>query len=261
MTANIHPGRPVLNQLLAVPEGCRERGILMTAPNVLAILAGRKTETRRIVKPQPVDHEHVGMVNAAYCGHPEKWLIDGDVWRQTEFGGPQEWQCPYGVPCDRLWVRETFYCDHCEYQGALAGLPALTGDDLQKYMYYNADGPVRDQIPECEGIPKLKPGIFMPRWASRITLGIVSIGVERLQDISEEDCQAEGVEHDAIVGYYCEEPTHQHEGVHCCNWRFGYKMLWESINGPGSWAKNPWVWVIKFKRIPSRDCGTGPIKS
>ena len=230
-----------------------ERPILFAGPMARAIIEDRKTHTRRILDPQPTAVEYwlhgepsnkIGICSLRdsrgagwtlgsgrfkpFYGHPARQII---------VGGPT-------VPADRLWVRENFYCDHCDYQGALTGLPALTGDDLQKYMYYEADGPVYNQIPECEGIPKIKPSIFMPRWASRITLEIVTVWVEKLQEISAEDAIAEGIEK-LSHGYrdYSRKLDAQLDPI------TSYCTLWESINGPGSWNKNPWVIVNEFKPL------------
>ena len=116
--------------------------------------------------------------------------------------------CPYGQPGGRLWVRETF--EDCE-------------SALHSCVLYRADG----------GTPGTKwtPSIHMPRWASRITLEITGVRVERLQDISEEDAISEGTP------------------FPCGGWVGGYQKLWESIHGPGSWDLNPWVWVVEFKRV------------
>ncbi len=196
-----------------------EKPILFSAAMVRAILAGTKTQTRRVVKPQPFNHEHVGMVNADYCGAPEKWLISGDVWRQSEFGGQHEWFCPYGQPGDRLWVKETFMPD-----------PYVSSNFIYR---------ATEKEPDRYSGHHWKPSIFCTRKASRINLEIVSVRVERLQDISEADAKSEGCEPTPKVGDSPEFLTAKQN----------YKSLWESINGPGSWAKNPWVWVIAFKLI------------
>ena len=213
----------------------KERPILMSGLNVIAILEGRKFQTRRMVKPQPVLVESI--CDDEECEDTTSSFVDAGILRRPSVYGSHPVPSPYGVPGDRLWVRETFYCDHCEYQGALTGLPALTGDDLTTYMYYAADDLVQNQIPECEGIPKLKPSIFMPRWASRITLEIVAVRVERLKDISDKDAKAEG----------CCGVTKTEFGIP------NYRAVWESINGPGSWDKNPWVWVIDFFKLAKND--------
>jgi hypothetical protein len=242
----------------------KERPLLMCAEMVQATLrdVNPKTETRRIIKPQPVPFGA-----SAYGGTRQGWTWKADSlnrgWNDDD-ADPYRGQslaslalaceCPYGQPGDRLWVKETFYCDHCEYQGATAGLPALSDADKKLYLHYAADGDVRSQIPECEGTPKLKPSIFMPRWASRITLEIVSVRVERLQDISEADVVAEGVETSIGTGMI-EGETVYHFTTNSGYSRgktgavLAYQDLWESINGKCSWAANPWVWVVTFKKL------------
>lgn len=188
----------------------KERPILFSAPMVRAILDGRKTQTRRKVKP--------------------KWSIYPASDPRMNKWSPA---CPYGRPGDLLWVRETAivsppnWCDlHDSSHPNAPGGPRV--------VQYLASEPCR----EAANTYKLKatPSIFMPRWASRITLEITGVRAERLKDISEADAIAEGAEWAA-----CGSPQ---EGSH----KAGYAELWEEINGPGSWDVNPWVWVIEFNR-------------
>jgi hypothetical protein len=191
----------------------KERPILFSAPMVRAILAGTKTQTRRILKPQPED-----------LGGSLKWknfiiAIPNGAWIA----------CPYGKPGDRIWVRETWTkiseCPDVLYRA--------TGDD-----------PCR-----CG---KWKPSIHMPRKASRITLEISSVRIERLSDITEADAQSEGVESAAL----CEhthipqnELTLSFQYLNTKTYRSGFIKAWEGLYGIDSWDKNPWVWVIKFRRL------------
>ena len=180
----------------------KERPILFSAPMVRAILDGRKTQTRRIVK-----QKHLPFLENI-TGN----FLDGK-WDQRPF--------PYGKPGDRLWVRETF-CYH---------------DDLAMYLYK------ADDVTCC----KWKPSIHMPRIASRILLEVVNVRVERLNDISEEDAIAEGINLPSpYVGIGMDGEVIESETI---SWMPSdyYKELWESINGPGSWDLNPWVWVVEFK--------------
>lgn len=171
-----------------------ERPILFSAPMVRALLAGSKTQTRRLVKFQGKDLEtFLGLKNQAAC-------------------------CPYGQPGDRLWVRETFSDDWCEY-----------GHPVQ----YRADGELDSDMFDA-GV-KWRPSIHMPRLASRITLEVTGVRVEQLQDISRGEAMAEG----------CPFPNMSH-GDDPRRW---YADLWEQINGDGSWEANPWVWVVEFKKI------------
>lgn len=210
------------------------RPILFSAPMVRAILAGTKTQTRRVVKQQITP------------------LADGSSWHQFDHRGSNyrmnlrngtvsQWSpllqfCPYGQPGDRLWVREAWM----DLQGT--GIERVTGDP-SRYAYA-ADTPPGSHGDECRknyGL-KWRPSIHMPRSASRITLEITSVRVERLQDISEPDAQAEG----CALG--CMTPTGDDSGSAIYG-PGGYLALWESINGPSSWEANPWVWVVEFKRV------------
>jgi len=194
-------------------HGERERPILFSGPMVRAIIAGRKTQTRRIVKPQP---ENIHKITV----RPDDVLVER--WPKQErsfsnFGRCESLKHKYGSPGERLWVRETF----CEY-------PA-------NYPIYKADYGDGKLSPISDGIGgPWKPSIFMPRWASRITLEITDVRVERLQDISINDCEAEGLSQDNSVGGCLREDY--------CN-------LWESINGADSWDANLFVWVISFNKL------------
>lgn len=209
----------------------KERPILFSGPMVRALLDGRKTQTRRTVKPQPspnIDDLH----GKDFRNRAPYVLRCYETDAPYGFGFEDEttaWQCPYGQPGDRLWVKET---------SIIAPKRFATPDDTcridsdgdPRFVQYIASHPNT----EAAGWYKLKksPSIFMPRWAARITLEIVSVRVERLQDISEADAKAEGVSHS------CDRMDSD-----------AFFELWESINGPGSWAKNYWVWVIAFKKL------------
>jgi hypothetical protein len=195
----------------------KERPILFRGAMVRAILDGRKTQTRRVMKPQAdCNSTHLGHVGYGPC------VVLG--MRAGMFSIP----CPYGQPGDRLWVRETFVWR--------AGGAALL---------FRADF---DYV-EAAGIAGMyggwKPSIFMPGWASRITLEIVSVRVERLQEITEEDAKAEGVEVKPSAGI-----ASIVAGGNPTPAQFEYYALWESINAKTHpWASNPWVWVIEFKKV------------
>lgn len=204
----------------------RERPILFSGPMVRAILDGRKTQTRRVVKPQfPPDVDEVSerpaldpVLKCVVSGHSGEW--------EDCHGLDEVRRCPYGQPGDRMWVKET-YSAH----GAF-------GDLGRKF--YRAD--IADGK-EPNGM-HWRPSIFMSRSASRITLEVVSVRVECLNDISEADAKAEGV---IDRGNYWLPSEELNEP---CSFAYGaYRTLWESINGPGSWAANPWVWVVTFKRV------------
>lgn len=222
----------------------KERPILMSAPMVRAILAGTKTQTRRVVKPQPFDGPLELAVHLARRGH----------YRWFDESAERGWSCPYGQPGDRLWVRETFQ--------------ALSADDVDVYRDnwwalcdYKTGKGYKVSYPATDGIKEFvtmdddisqacSPSIHMPRWASRITLEITGVRVERLQDISEADALAEGINRIAHgrEGYFYHATRTE---PHPRNWCFpdgAYRELWEQINGPGSWDANPWVWVVEFRR-------------
>lgn len=171
----------------------KERPIIFSAPMVTAILEDRKTQTRRLTKNVP----------PGFSGElPDDW----------------EWKSPYGDPGDRLWVRETW---------APHDAKALAEKD-RAFIYFRADDA---RAHPTDG--KWRPCIFMPRWASRLNLEILTVRVERLRDITPEDARAEG----------CVDTAES-------SVRGNYASLWSQINGAGSWDANPWVWVIGFRRVP-----------
>lgn len=195
----------------------KERPILFTGPMVRAILEGRKTVTRRVVKPQP---DFLGsMVDP---NTPFKTLDAGLHARIT---------CPYGEPGDRLWVRETWGLQVRSYGGG-AG----------EFIVYRATNPDAIYCRSSEGREypvKWKPSIHMRRHSSRILLEITAVRVERLQDISEEQARAEG---------YPAERECETGGSGLDAWLW-FRSLWGEINGPEAFTANPWVWVIEFKRV------------
>lgn len=185
----------------------KERPILFSGPMVRALLAGTKTQTRRVCKP--ARDQALSYVVA---------IPDTAMWGDEE-GLATSFACPYGRPGDRLWVRETwrvFGGREYEYQ------------QLASAVQYRADEVGFEQ-------KDWRPSIFMPRWASRITLEVTGARVERLNDISEADAVAEG------IPPFPTSPSNIP--------RMHYATLWNSINGAGSWDANPWVWAISFKRV------------
>lgn len=140
------------------------------------------------------------------------------------------YSCPYGVPGDQMWVKESYrfgveWDEESPNQVEPMGGPGI--------VWYAAT----DRL--TEGWGKLRPSIHMPRWASRITLEVTGLRVERLQDITEADAIAEGVTETFDGPGGCHERTTAAEN---------FRPLWESINGSASWAENPWVWVVEFQR-------------
>jgi hypothetical protein len=203
------------------------RPILFSGEMVRAILAGSKTQTRRIMKPQP-DSEPTAVESVALTKTNRNGIASPGKEVFGAYGDDWFCKCPYGAPVDRLWVRETW-----------AVVPRVT-DDGTKHKA-KGDGTGATWRADWNGNPsgfKWKPSIHMPRWASRITLEITDIGVERLNQISEADAEAEGY------------PGTEVEGKHVPWSRTGwFESLWESINGLGSWEKNPWVWVVTFEVV------------
>jgi hypothetical protein len=209
-----------------------ERPILFNAPMVRAILAGTKTQTRRVVKAAPEGWAPIGpeVFSPTVVDRHGDEQPGPDAYGAGNEDGSEWIRCPYGQPEDRLWVRETWARD--DEDGAL-----MYRADLGRDM--NADAWEQGRI---EGVPRCRwrPSIHMPRWASRIALEITGVRVERLQDISDADAKAEGCPggHGAIKGYGYSATSVEH-----------YRTLWEQINGPGSWDANPWVWVVGFRRV------------
>jgi len=204
----------------------KTRPIIFSAPMVRAILEGRKTQTRRIIKPQLERYEEekdekLFQISAAVAG--EWWFHGGGGERATR-AALAEKHCPHGAPGDSLWVRESFY-DRADY--------AAIGKLHKERIVYVADGVRAD----C----RAHPSIHMPRWASRITLEITDVRVQRLQDITPEDARAEGVEAYAA--------GHNLGGY----WTTAFARLWDSINAKRAPCEsNPWVWAISFQPMGLR---------
>lgn len=204
----------------------KERPILFNTEMVRAILVGKKTQTRRIVKPQPIQPCEGAYFDAYNKGQQWNWWTKDD--KQCL---DQIIKCPFGKPGDRLWVRETWAVNSIS-QGWKRNRELAEDVDLS----YRADGEWKDQFEQIDGdCPPWRPSIHMPRKASRINLEITNIKVERLQDISGIDAIAEGIQEISKYGKSADISDFQN--------------LWESINGDGSWDANPWVWVIEFKRV------------
>lgn len=230
----------------------REIGMLFSEPMVQAILDGRKTQTRRIIKPKPKPLSEIlpGRIPdvAAVMEKFDRGRGVINVGKQILIP-----HCPYGQKGDRIWVRETWAVAHyyCEN----------TGDTWSEYLY---------RATAKDDNEKWRPSIHMPRFASRITLEIVSVRVERLREITADDCYSEGIFVEPPAGCDPKKPdgwdgwsdarkneyaygqaraTYIAQLHHCDLYVNAYRKLWESIYGPASWDENPWVWVIEFKRI------------
>lgn len=212
----------------------REFPILFSAPMVRAILDERKTQTRRVAKFPSWVEQFTDSVGGWFEGHgnhpvgPCEWSKCAHIHGDAPSPSMYTLKCPYGQPGDRLWVREAWQ--------AWTQFNHLPPRAMPKHTpNYLADGNKWDA--------RYRHARFMPRWASRITLEITEVRVQRLQDISEEDCLAEGV---SLLKTNCDGEC----GMTPCGIsRQPYSTLWESINGIGSWERNDWIWAISFKRI------------
>jgi hypothetical protein len=219
-----------------VQAAIKERPILFSGEMVRAILDGRKTQTRRIINPQPERKPVMcGWVASGFAeeGLPNEYGVTGCSCKEVK--------CRYGFG-DHLWVRETWRLGG-EFYDCKLSVFSDPEEMLGQHVHYRVDDF------EGEGENTYRPSIFMPRWASRITIEINDIRAERLQEISEEDAKAEGwlaLSEDGMSGYGDDATLHRHPEY---TYRWGYKSLWNSINGPGSWDANPWVWAITFKRV------------
>lgn len=233
-----------------------ERGILFSAPMVRALLDGTKTQTRRVCKPaQAANLSYVTGIQDPRDFGQRPLEVRGSGWFGDEDGEVQ-FRSPYGRPGDRLWVREAWqYADWTEEGLPFVGYSADGAKQIAHYVQNDSDGwgeRLQNIWAELSRIENYaidgraadrhwRPSIHMPRWASRILLEIVSVRVERLQDISEADAIAEG-----CSGYRPDDDPFRDVEP-----RDEYRELWESINGAGSWDANPWVWVVEFRRIES----------
>ncbi len=216
------------------PTESAERPIIFQADMVRAILEGRKTQTRRIVKPQPLEQVPAHLM----------WKFNARPDERPEMLKPT-----YGVPGDRLWVRETLRISErtrrgipgnhlCSYAATHVPVQIADTDDKRAWVQARIDSHcerARDGIGEafCR-----VPSIHMPRWASRIDLEVKAVRVGRLQDVSEADAKAEG----AVYGEASTVATMYGAAE-------AFRQLWNLINGPDAWDANPWVWVIEFERV------------
>ena len=208
-----------------------ERPILFSAPMVSAILAGRKTQTRRIVKP-PIGWSS-GHVHSSANG---EW----GLYLDRPHAGPYQHigKCPFGVPGNHLWVREAWAPSEYSYEDrSVSDLP------LNCQIAYLADGKLSGD--------RYRTSTHMPRWASRITLEITGVRVERLQEISYADAEAEGIEFSESSEQAREWREYSADDWTSCPID-SFASLWGKIHaddGPNGWAGNPWVWVIEFRRL------------
>jgi hypothetical protein len=221
----------------------KERPVLFSAPMVRALLEGRKTQTRRLVK-------------FAHAAEVDAWADCGDGLWEVGFhagggsvAGMGRIRCPYGLAGDLLWVRETW---------------AAPNEDVRDEVVYRADFPAGSEADE-RAVKRMartvmvpwKPSIHMPRWASRITLEVTDVRVQRLQDISRDDAISEGFTADPMPGVLIRDGKKEPTTVSFFDPLAWYAHLWDAINGSGSWKANPWVWAISFKPTPPTEGAGG----
>ena len=215
----------------------KERGMIFNGEMVRAILDGRKTQTRRPIKWKQTRFTEIGEREDG-----SKWPWSEDAEHACDFWHP----CPFGAVGDRIWVRETWSSDFANYYPN--DRVWYAADNNRQLDIDMVDGVRGIYSPESDvHVPfRWHPSIHMPRWASRILLEITDVRVERLNAINEHDAQAEGVA--KLRGGFWK---HYQPGwtQHQLSARGSFVTLWKSIYGDESWNSNPWVWVIKFKRI------------
>ena len=235
-----------------------ERPILFCGSMVRAIIDGRKTQTRRVIKPPRKAFEFNSVFRGVGDGMWHIADIDQPMGEPAECWNETEITCPYGEPGDRLWVKETWAIldGNRHFQGSVE-----RAEDLfiarRGNIHWKADA-------LTPNIGPWRPSIFMPRWASRIILEIVNIRAEKIQCISDADAIANGIER--IGGAACLNPwTNYLKGkpgemkYNCSSPRRSFQTLWDSINKTRGykWEANPWVWVIALRRLPAQPTAAG----
>ena len=212
-----------------------DRPIIFSAPMVRAMLDGRKTQTRRVLKPQPEYIESSGRWKWSLPPKTRRNVTGGSV----ATGSREFWEYapngsfPYAVG-DRLWVREAWRAE-----AGYDDTPPRALEYDSCMICFEANGAWSDHDAMTYA-GRLRPSIHMPRWASRLTLTVTEVRVQRLQDISEADAVAEGC--DAVLALTIKRPNGAHPG----NPRECYCDLWNSLHGPGAWDRNDWVAAITF---------------
>ncbi|GKO69038.1 morphogenetic protein [Klebsiella quasipneumoniae] len=206
-----------------------ERGMIFNAEMVRALLSGRKTQTRRIIKPQP-EATLSGSLSGKWLSRPLNGLLLPKIEDIAI-------HCPFGVVGDRIWVRETFQGPLFDYDLMDSYCKDPTPFEKPEFCVYKADGVPAPEFYDADDELHCcwRPSIHMPRWASRILLEITNVRVERLKSISDGDAIREGCSTADMKSGDCVADV--------------FARLWASIYGDESWNSNPWVWVIEFKRI------------
>ncbi|HBR0907225.1 MULTISPECIES: morphogenetic protein [Klebsiella] len=221
----------------------KERGMIFNGEMVRAILDGRKTQTRRIMAPQPAD-------DIERCIFPNPEAIGWKSSLRHKHGSTTAHFCHYGKPGDRIWVRETFQGPLFDYDLMDSYCKDPTPFEKPEFCVYKADGVPAPEFYDADDELHCcwRPSIHMPRWASRILLEITNVRVERLNAISEEDATAEGVPPaGSLLPDY--PGTFLTPKGDFATAKVAFQRLWESIYGEESWKATPWIWVIEFKRV------------
>ncbi|ORM66095.1 hypothetical protein [Pantoea rwandensis] len=236
----------------------KERPIIFNSEMVRAVLEGRKTQTRRVIVPsmRTADTQFELHQQADGSWMPMHTFNEGSF---DKSGSERPIKCPFGAVGYRLWVRENFF-EHGHWEGGGYD-PEDSYFVSDKQVLYPADGVKRPTQRTREDFWRSRPSIHMPRWASRITLEITGVRVERLNSINEHDAIAEGlseISKDGSTYKYGIPDRDGLPGTDDCGWPWhewsrypitAYSKLWQSIYGEESWQANPWVWVIEFKRV------------
>jgi hypothetical protein len=231
-----------------------EHPLLYQADMVRALLDGTKTQTRRIIKPQP---GNVNFKEQPQLDEVGGWVVPGRSYRWTDDDATGRVWKPLGKPGDRIWVKET----HQIYGHWIQNGVSITG--RQKWIFVAHHSLKVKYQGDFEPHPKSRdqlgwwthPSIFMCRWASRITLELTAVRAERLQDISDADALSEGINRiSGVTGADYGYRDYRLPAKTVCVYRFqmpfnSYMSLWESINGPDSWSSNPMVWVYTFRKL------------
>ncbi|HDH1862996.1 TPA: morphogenetic protein [Klebsiella quasipneumoniae subsp. similipneumoniae] len=219
----------------------KERGMIFNGEMVRAILDGRKTQTRRIMAPQPAD-------DIERCIFPNPEEIGWKSSLRHKHGSTTAHFCHYGKPGDRIWVRETFQGPLFDYDLMDSYCKDPTPFEKPEFCVYKADGVPAPEFYDADDELHCcwRPSIHMPRWASRILLEITDVRVERLNSIHDVDAMREGIQNLTT----CSHADFGIPGVVNAQHPVrAFQLLWESIYGADSWRANPWVWVIEFKRV------------
>jgi hypothetical protein len=227
----------------------KERGIIFSGDDPKLIAEGRKTQTRRLIKPQPESN-----TTRMYPIQTLDFSVDTNEWVREWLNKGRPWtdnvkfRCPYGIAGDRLWMREAFHIRRWGRKNSdrvlLVGWYG-TGADFEITLTEKESALYRAWKRKTGNFPS----IFMFRSLSRALMDLLKVRAERVQDISEEDAKAEGVEPLLLPsGTVADLNEGDTTGGRRATFKAGYSALWDSLHGKGAWERNDWVWVLDFKR-------------